>query len=563
MEEKTTLSSRRERAAKLLLFAAGVAINLLGAQIPGLLGLPLFLDNIGTFFVVYTVGMIPGMAAAYIGNVFYSFQQPEWLYWSLFGVIIAGIAGKAYDKGKFDKLTDMLKLVPLMVVFTGIMGEMFSWVLNGFDMSLGTTAEYASMLQKHLPLPYPLLRVIACCAIEIADKILTLTIAFLLIRLTLKLFGASDHEHRDSNISPLRYRMVKLITVSGSATGIAVFILACYTHYRYLVTEVGITGIENIRQCFVFGGSLFAAMLGALICLIEFSISYLDKTLVDPVKLMTEAMKKFIGADGKSKYSDAGVVTSVKILTKDELEKLQSEMATLASDIVLYIQALNDKMDEVNSLQQNIITTMADIIESRDITTGAHVKRTAAYAEIIAKQLRNDGIYTDEITDTFIHNLTIAAPLHDVGKIFVPDAILNKPARLDKEEFDIMKTHTTHGRDIVCKALENLGSIEYLEMAEDLTEYHHEWWNGKGYPEGLSGTEIPLCARIMAIADVYDALTSARPYKKPFSPEKAVQIINVEEKGTHFEPAVVDAFMRAYDKIEAARLTDDDDLPCG
>lgn len=560
MEHKN-LTGRNERFAEdLIIFIIGVALNLLGAQLPGLLNIPLFLDNVGTIVVVVGVGTVPGMAAAYIGNVFYSFQQPEWLYWSLFGVIIAAIAGNAVKRGRFTKLTDMLKTVPLIVVFTGVIGEMFSWVLSGFDLEEGATGEYAQELEDILPLPMPVLRIIVCCIIEVIDKCVTFIIAWALIRLNSGLSPNGRSVNRSDSVSPLRNRMIRLITISASATSISVFALACHTYYRSLTAAEELTTLESVRKCLTFGGSLFSAMLGALICLIEFSIAYLDRTLVDPVKLMTEAMRRFIGIDEEEKkYSDAGVVTNVKIFTKDELENLHSEMSMLASDIVRYIQALNAKMKEVSDLQLNIISTMADMIESRDITTGEHVRRTAAYAAIIAEQLRADGRYTDKITDSYIMNLKIAAPLHDVGKICVSDTILNKPGRLTPEEFEIMKTHTTHGRKIVHKALESLGSFEYLDMAEMLTESHHEWWNGKGYPKQLAGQDIPLCARIMAIADVYDALTSERPYKKAFSPEKAMHIIAVEEKGTHFEPAVVDAFVRAYDKIEAARL----DVPDG
>lgn len=560
MNEPNMTQRNKQFILNLTIFIIGVAINLLGAQLPGLLNIPLFLDNIGTVFVVAAVGTVPGMAAAYIGNVFYSFQQPEWLYWGLFGVIIAAVTGLAVKKDRSARLLGLLKTVPVIIFFTGVIGEMFSWVLNGFDLTSGITGEYAQKLENVIPLPMPVLRIIACCIIELLDKLATVFIAWLLIRAAFKIFPIIRSERRIEYTSPLRNRMVKLIVISASATGIGVFALSCQTYYHALISGENVSTLESFRRCLTFGGSLFSAMLGALICLIEFSVAYLDKTLVDPVKMMTEAMRKFIGIDkDEKKYSDAGVVTNVKILTKDELERLHSEMSMLANDIVLYIQALNDKMDEVSDLQLNIITTMADMIESRDITTGEHVRRTAMYAVIIAEQLRRDGVYADEITDTFIQNLRISAPLHDIGKICVTDTILNKPGRLTDEEFEIMKTHTTHGREVVHKALESLGSFDYLNMAEMLTESHHEWWNGKGYPNQLAGQDIPLCARIMAIADVYDALTSKRPYKKAFSPEKALHIISVEEKGTHFEPAVVDAFVEAYDKIEAARLENSDD----
>ena len=145
--------------------------------------------------------------------------------------------------------------------------------------------------------------------------------------------------------------------------------------------------------------------------------------------------------------------------------------------------------------------------------------------------------------------MVVAAPLHDIGKIHIPDAVLNKPGRLTEEEFEIMKTHTTAGEELLTHAKEELGESGYLNMAVEMAAYHHEWWNGKGYPYGISGEEIPLCARIMAVADVFDALTSKRCYKSAMPLEKAYAIIR-EESGTYFDPTVVDAFFAVTADME-------------
>ncbi len=145
--------------------------------------------------------------------------------------------------------------------------------------------------------------------------------------------------------------------------------------------------------------------------------------------------------------------------------------------------------------------------------------------------------------------MVVAAPLHDIGKIHIPDAVLNKPGRLTEEEFEIMKTHTTAGEELLTHAKEELGESGYLNMTVEMAAYHHEWWNGKGYPYGISGEEIPLCARIMAVADVFDALTSKRCYKSAMPLEKAYAIIR-EESGTYFDPTVVDAFFAVTADME-------------
>ena len=196
---------------------------------------------------------------------------------------------------------------------------------------------------------------------------------------------------------------------------------------------------------------------------------------------------------------------------------------------------------KIVGMQSGMITLMADIVENRDDNTGGHIKRTARYVEGIATELKRRGTYKDILTDEYMKDLVVAAPLHDIGKIHVPDAVLNKPGRLTDEEFAIMKAHTTTGEKLLKHAKDELGEYRYLTMAVEMATYHHEWWNGKGYPYGISGTDIPLCARIMAVADVFDALISKRIYKDAMPLEKAYSIIR-EESGTHFEPEIVDAF---------------------
>ena len=200
--------------------------------------------------------------------------------------------------------------------------------------------------------------------------------------------------------------------------------------------------------------------------------------------------------------------------------------------------------EQVSGMQSGMITMMADIVENRDDNTGGHIKRTAKYVEVIGEELKKKGVYKEILTDRYLKDMIVAAPLHDIGKIHIPDAVLNKPGRLTEEEFEIMKTHTTAGQKLLTHAKEELGESGYLNMAVEMAAYHHEWWNGNGYPYGIRGEEIPLCARIMAVADVFDALTSKRCYKSAMPLEKAYAIIR-EESGTHFDPVVAEAFLAA------------------
>lgn len=212
-------------------------------------------------------------------------------------------------------------------------------------------------------------------------------------------------------------------------------------------------------------------------------------------------------------------------------------------------------------MQSGMITFMAEVVENRDDNTGGHIRRTAKYVEDIARELKRQGIYKDILTDRYMDDMVVAAPLHDIGKIHIPDSVLNKPGRLTEEEFKIMKTHTTAGEELLIHAKTELGESEYLNIAVEMAAYHHEWWNGKGYPYGISGEEIPLCARIMAVADVFDALTSKRCYKNAMPLEKAYTIIR-EESGTHFDPAVVEAFFAAMENIGEKSNTISTDNSC-
>lgn len=207
--------------------------------------------------------------------------------------------------------------------------------------------------------------------------------------------------------------------------------------------------------------------------------------------------------------------------------------------------------EQVASMQFHMIAMMADIVESRDENTGGHIKRTARYVEIIANALKRQNKFPDILTPQYIADMVVAAPLHDIGKIHIPDAVLNKPGRLTEEEFEMMKSHAAAGRDLLKQAQSQLGKSAYLDMAVDMAAYHHERWDGKGYPDQIKGEEIPLCARIMAVADVFDALTSKRCYKEAMPLQKAYEIIR-SESGTHFDPVVAEVFLACADEIEAA-----------
>ncbi len=210
---------------------------------------------------------------------------------------------------------------------------------------------------------------------------------------------------------------------------------------------------------------------------------------------------------------------------------------------------VEEKTKEVKHIQRSVIASFANMIEARDGVTGLHIKNTSAYVEIIVNELKKNSKYKNQLSDLDSEIMVDAAPLHDIGKIAVLDSILNKPGKLTPEEFEIIKTHAEAGAKIIDETLTEVERDEYLCVARDMAHYHHERWDGTGYPNGLKGEQIPLCARIMAIADVYDALRSKRCYKEAFSIEKSMQIMR-ESSGTHFDPELLEIFLENVVKID-------------
>ena len=215
---------------------------------------------------------------------------------------------------------------------------------------------------------------------------------------------------------------------------------------------------------------------------------------------------------------------------------------------------------EVMAIQDATILAMASLAETRDSETGGHIRRTQFYIKALAEKLRDRPRFSWFLTDESINMLFKSAPLHDIGKVGIPDRILLKPSRLEPDEFEIMKTHTTLGHDAIERAEKLLSTnIAFLAFAKTIALSHQEKWDGSGYPQGLAGDDIPISARLMAVADVYDALISRRVYKQGMSHEKAVQTI-IDNRGTHFDADIVDAFVEIQEEFRAIahRFADSD-----
>ncbi|MDR0839152.1 MAG: response regulator [Oscillospiraceae bacterium] len=213
-------------------------------------------------------------------------------------------------------------------------------------------------------------------------------------------------------------------------------------------------------------------------------------------------------------------------------------------------EIVHERTGQILKLQNAILNTAANLVEFRDDATGGHVARTQKYLQILVERMIETGEYYEEVSTWNIEQLIPSAQLHDVGKIAISDLILNKPGKLTDEEFKIMQTHAEIGEGIIRQIEIEANEHTFTKHARLIAGGHHEKWDGSGYPAGLKGTDIPLEARLMAIADVYDALVSARSYKRPMSTDEAKQIIE-DGRGTHFDPTLVDVFSGVSDRFAA------------
>ena len=295
---------------------------------------------------------------------------------------------------------------------------------------------------------------------------------------------------------------------------------------------------------------LLSMFFGLSIIIMSIVLEFMKRGIVHPVNRMASGAMHF-AYNLEQDSANVQELESLGIESSDEIGHLYKALTKMCKDSIGFIRRLEKAAERIQHMQDEIIINFAEMVEARDMSTGNHIKKTAFYVEAIAQELYKEGKFKDILDEAYIAKLKRSAPLHDIGKIAVSDLILNKPGKLTDEEFAIMKSHTTEGWHILEKIEENASdSMDdgYLKEATEMAHYHHEKWDGTGYPTGIKGAGIPLSARIMAVADVFDALVAERVYKKPFTYEKAMQIIT-EGAGKHFDPTVVEAFTKISQRL--------------
>lgn len=318
----------------------------------------------------------------------------------------------------------------------------------------------------------------------------------------------------------------------------AIYYLGGITAFHFFILLIGLIPFLVFDRKIAFG------LVYVVICCTLFTIIVINEDKITGIYQLDKSILYNIRIVNIS--LSIMVIITMLILFTYIMIKIETQ---LENQLDNQTQKLLEQSNKIISIQKNTIISLANLVENRDSDTGDHVVRTSAYVEILAKKAKEDGYCSEILTDEYINLITKAAPMHDIGKIVIPDAILKKPGKLSPEEFEQIKRHTTEGRRIILDVLGNGENRDYVDIAADIATFHHEKWNGTGYPYHKSGTDIPLSARIMAIADVFDALVSPRCYKEPIPIEEAFQIIQ-DGKGEHFDPDLVESFLALQEPIE-------------
>ena len=578
-----------------LLVCGGILMNIFGSKFVGRFEIPLYLDSVGTMTVSILGGFLPGIFVGFFSSLLNSiFTDSVAISYSMINVLIAILTTVFYEKNWFKDLFKVMLSALIYGFVGGVLGAILTGIIYGFG---GETASlgFLKIIYESGKLSAFQAALLADYIIDVADKLISIVIALaicyaipakLRARINIKYWKQAPltrdaieiMRNRKSRYISLRTKVVILLTLATGLVAVCALLISTVL-FRDAIVQTGeetvhiaqeignysgvdLSGIspysekETGRAVFRFATRQISLFCGLFIFILAVGIYLSEYHLILPINTMALTSSSFSGEEEDKLKDEANLEKTaktfkeLKIGTGDEIENLYDSFQMMIEAHLATVQALKSRNETVTALQNSIIIALADLVESRDQSTGEHVKNTAEYTKIIMNEMIKEGVYQDILTPEFVSDVYHSAPLHDVGKISISDNFLNKPGKLTPEEFSIMKTHSKEGALIIDKVMSNIPEQDagYLKEAKNLAMYHHERWDGTGYPMGLKGEEIPLSARIMAVADVFDALISERSYKKAFPFDRAIEIIK-ESSGTHFDPKVADAFLNSLEEV--------------
>ena len=544
----------------------GVIVNSGFGFISYIFGLPLYLDTIGTIGVASVAGVLPALIVAVCTNIVCGFFNQTAIYYSLISILIAIIAGSWLPRKKKERPVPAVVTIIVIALISGVLGSGIQLILFGAPQ-LRIVTYFSNYLTLNFIPKFEINFFIVHVLINLIDKGLCTFVGIGIVSLLpddnctgianlcwkqtpINIQQLKATEKDDPKSGNLQRRITILIFSAALAITFLLVWISLSIFSNFAINLGNVTREENILLTQQYLVRVVLIFSGYFIFIL-YTGSWIAKYyLVYPMHAIADCTSNFMVNDNNENLLKENVdkLKSIDIQTKDELEYLYNAICKMADDSYSQMNDLKYQSKAISQMQTGLIVTMADMVENRDKDTGYHIQKTADYVRIIVEGLKAKGYYADKITPKYISDVVLSAPLHDIGKINIPDAILNKPGKLTDEEFTIMKTHAEDGRKIIERAITVVQGENYLKEARNMAGYHHEKWDGTGYPEGLKGQVIPLSARIMAVADVFDALSSKRVYKDAMPFEDALAILQ-KDASTHFDPKCVEVFIDAKDEV--------------
>ena len=544
----------------------GVIVNSGFGFISYIFGLPLYLDTIGTIGVASVAGVLPALIVAVCTNIVCGFFNQTAIYYSLISILIAIIAGSWLPRKKKERPVPAVVTIIVIALISGVLGSGIQLILFGAPQ-LRIVTYFSNYLTLNFIPKFEINFFIVHVLINLIDKGLCTFVGIGIVSLLpddnctgianlcwkqtpINIQQLKATEKDDPKSGNLQRRITILIFSAALAITFLLVWISLSIFSNFAINLGNVTREENILLTQQYLVRVVLIFSGYFIFIL-YTGSWIAKYyLVYPMHAIADCTSNFMVNDNNENLLKENVdkLKSIDIQTKDELEYLYNAICKMADDSYSQMNDLKYQSKAISQMQTGLIVTMADMVENRDKDTGYHIQKTADYVRIIVEGLKAKGYYADKITPKYISDVVLSAPLHDIGKINIPDAILNKPGKLTDEEFTIMKTHAEDGRKIIERAITVVQGENYLKEARNMAGYHHEKWDGTGYPEGLKGQVIPLSARIMAVADVFDAVSSKRVYKDAMPFEDALAILQ-KDASTHFDPKCVEVFIDAKDEV--------------